>query len=158
MSSISRGAVMPVAAPVESTIKPTADEQRWFNIFRLGIWPKFFPEVQFSDDPEALEQYFRAMTPDTGPIDIDLNTDAVAALFTKIGPGILVTHSHSGGMGWQSVLKSPEIRAVIAYEPGSGFIFPEGEVPADMPSSAGTLKAAGVPLAEFMKTDQKFRL
>lgn len=133
------------------TLTPTPDEQKWFDIFRLGIWPDFFHGVQFSQKPEALEQYFRQMTSDTGPIDIDANADAVAALFDKTGPGILVTHSHSGGMGWQTVLKSPKIRAVVSYEPGSGFIFPEGGVPEDMPSSAGTLKASDVPLAEFMK-------
>jgi hypothetical protein len=133
------------------TLTPTPDEQKWFDIFRVGIWPEYFPGVQFAQDPESLEQYFRQMTPDTGPIDIDVNSDAVAALFAKIGPGILITHSHSGGMGWQTVLKSQNIRAVVSYEPGSGFIFPEGEVPEDMPSSAGTLKASGVPLADFMK-------
>ena len=123
------------------TITPVADEQKWFNIFRLGIWPEFFPGVQFSQNPEALNQYFRQMTPDTGPIDLNVNSDAVAALFGKIGPGILVTHSHSGGMGWQTVIKNENIRAVVSYEPGSGFIFPEGEVPPPMPSSADTLKA-----------------
>lgn len=133
------------------TLTPTLDEQRWFNTFRVGIWPDFFPGVQFSQNAEALEQYFRQMTSDTGPIDIDVSADAVSALFAKIGPGVLVTHSHSGGMGWQSVIKSPDIRAVVSYEPGSGFIFPEGEVPEEMPSSAGALKAAGVPLADFMK-------
>lgn len=133
------------------TLTPTPDEQKWFDIFRLGIWPDFFPGVQFSQKPEAIEQFFRQMTSDTGPIDIDVNVDAVAALFDKIGPGILITHSHSGGMGWQAVLKSSNIRAVVSYEPGSGFIFPEGEVPDAMPSSAGTLNASGVPLSEFMK-------
>ncbi len=49
------------------TLTPVADEQKWFNIFRVGIWPNFFPGVQFSRDPEALNQYFRQMTPDTGP-------------------------------------------------------------------------------------------
>jgi hypothetical protein len=132
-------------------ISPVPDEQKWFNIFRVGIWPKFFPGVQFSRDPEALEQYFRQMTPDTGPIDIEVNAEAVAALFHKIGPGILVTHSHSGGMGCQTVMKSPEIRAVVSYEPGSGFVFPEGEVPPPKASSAGTLEAFGIPLSDFMK-------
>ena len=49
-----------------------------------------------------------------------------------------------------TVIKSPNVRAVVSYEPGSGFIFPEGEVPAPMQSSAGTLNAAGVPLSDFM--------
>ncbi len=115
------------------TLTPTHDEQTWFNIFRIGIWPNYFPGVQFSRDPEALNQYFRQMTPDTGPFDASVISDAVSALFNKIGPGILVTHSQGGGPG-----------------PGSGFIFPEGEVPPAMPSSGGTLEAAGVPLSDFM--------
>ncbi len=132
------------------TITPVPDEQKWFHTFRLGIWPEFFPGVQFAQEPTVLEQYFRQMTPDTGPIDIKMNSDAAAALFDKIGPGILVTHSHSGGMGWATVIKSPNVRGVVSYEPGSNFIFPEGEVPAPIESSAGPLNAAGVPLSEFM--------
>lgn len=134
-----------------NTVTPVADEQKWFNIFRLGVWPDFFPGVQFSRDPEAMNQYFRQMTPDTGPIDIEVNSDAVAALFNKIGPGILVTHSHSGGMGWRTAIKSPNVRAIVAYEPGSNFIFPIGEVPPPMLSSDGPFEAVGVPLSEFMK-------
>ncbi|MDA8133321.1 MAG: alpha/beta fold hydrolase [Desulfobacteraceae bacterium] len=133
------------------TIKPVPDEQKWFDIFRVGIWPDYFPGVQFPRDPASLEQYFRQMTPDTGPIDIDVNSDAVAALFGKIGRGILVTHSHSGGMGWQAVIKNGNIRAVVAYEPGSNFVFPQGEVPAPKLSSGGTLEGVGIPLPDFMK-------
>jgi hypothetical protein len=130
---------------------PMADDQKWFNLFRLGIWPDFFPGVQFSRDPEALNQFFRQMTPDTGPVDIEVTSDAVSALFNKIGPGILVTHSHSGGMGWRTVIKNGNIRAVVAYEPGSNFIFQSDMVPPPMPSSAGPLEAVGVPLSDFMK-------
>lgn len=133
-----------------ATITPTPDEQDWFGTFRLGIWPDFFPGVQFSRDPEALNQYFRQITPDTGPLDPALNADVVSALFKKIGPGILVTHSHAGGMGWRVAVKSSNVRAIVSYEPGSGFIFPEGEVPAPMPSAGGALQAVGVPLSEFM--------
>lgn len=133
-----------------ATITPTPDEQDWFGTFRLGIWPDFFPGVQFSRDPEALNQYFRQITPDTGPLDPALNSDAVSTLFKKIGPGILVTHSHAGGMGWRVAVKSSNVRAIVSYEPGSGFIFPEGEVPPPMPSAGGTLQAVGVPLSEFM--------
>jgi hypothetical protein len=133
------------------TLTPVPDEQKWFNTFRVGIWPDFFPGVQFSHDSGALEQYFRQMTPDTGPIDIDVNSDAVAALFSKVGPGILVTHSHSGGMGWRTAIKSQSVRAVVSYEPGSNFVFPEGEVPPPMQSSGGPLEAVGIPLSDFMK-------
>ncbi len=132
------------------TITPTPDEQGWFGIFRLGIWPDFFPGVQFSRDPEALNQYFRQMAPNTGPFDVEVVSSAVAALFDKIGPGILVTHSQAGGPGWRTAIKSPKVRAIVAYEPGSNFIFPEGEVPPPIPSSAGPLEALPAPLSEFM--------
>jgi hypothetical protein len=131
------------------TIQPTPDEQGWFNLFRVGIWPDYFPGVQFSREPEALNQYFRQMTPNTGPFDIQLLADAVTALFHKIGPGILVTHSQSGGPGWRTAIQSRNVRAIVAYEPGSNFLFPNGEVPAPMPSSGGPLEAVGVPLSEF---------
>ncbi|NLA50147.1 MAG: alpha/beta hydrolase [Bacteroidales bacterium] len=136
---------------VAGTIEPTPDEQGWFGTFRIGIWPDYFEGVQFARDPETLNQYFRQMVPNIGPIDINLNVDAVSALFTKIGPGILVSHSHSGGMGWLTAMKNPNIKAIISYEPGSGFVFPEGEVPEPIPSSGGTLVAGLIPMADFLK-------
>jgi hypothetical protein len=134
-----------------ATITPTPDEQNWFGVFRVGIWPDFFPGAQFSREPESLNQYFRSMTPSIGTIDPEVMTSAVVALFGKIGPGILVTHSHSGGFGWRSAIGNQNIRAVVSYEPGSGFVFPEGEVPDPIPSAAGPLSAVAVPLADFLK-------
>jgi len=136
---------------VAGEILPTPDEQGWFGTFRLGIWPDYFDGVQFARDSATLNQYFRQMVPNVGPIDIDVNARAVSALFDKIGPGILVTHSHSGGMGWLKAIKNPNIKAIVSYEPGSGFVFPEGEVPAPKPSSGGTLEAVAIPLTEFEK-------
>ena len=136
---------------VAGTITPTPDEQGWFGTFRVGIWPDYFEGVQFSKDKEALNQYFRQMVPNVGPIDINVNSDAVSALFDKTGPGILVTHSHSGGMGWVTAIKNQNIKAIVSYEPGSGFIFPEGEVPAPIPMAGGSLAAVGVTLADFLK-------
>jgi pimeloyl-ACP methyl ester carboxylesterase len=133
------------------TIEPLTDDQTWFNIFRLGVWPEFFPGVQFSRRPEAIEQFFRQVTPNTGPYNEAINADAVAALFEKIGPGILVTHSQGGGPGWRTAMKSPNVRAVVSYEPGSGFVFPEGDLPAPMSSSGGTLEATSAPRDEFMR-------
>ena len=139
------------------TITPTPDEQFWFGIFRIGIWPNFFPGVQFSREPQALEQYFRSMTPNTGPFDMSVVSEAVVALFNKIGPGILIIHSQGGGPGWLTAMKSPNVRAVVAYEPGSGFVFPEGEVPPAMPSAAGTLEGVAVPLSQFMQLEDPNR-
>lgn len=136
---------------IEGTIKPVPDEQGWFGTFRIGIWPNYFEGVQFSKDSATLNQYFRAMTPTVGPIDIPLNVQAVSALFHKIGPAVLVTHSHSGGMGWQTAIKNDKVKAIVSYEPGSGFLFPQGETPAPIPSSGGTLEALGVPKEDFLK-------
>lgn len=136
---------------VSAMVNATPDEQQWFNTFRVGIWPEYFPGVQFSKDPEALNQYFRQMTPNIGPYDAEVNSDAFAALFDKIGPAVFVTHSQGGGLGWLTALKTSNLRGIASYEPGSGFLFPEGEVPAPMPSSGGTLTAIGVPMAQFMK-------
>jgi hypothetical protein len=134
-----------------ATIAPTPDEQLWFGMFRIGVWPDYFPGVQFSRDPEALDQFFRSMTPNTGPFDLEVVSDAVSELFKKIGPGILVTHSQGGGPGWLTAMKSQNVRAVVAFEPGSNFVFPEGEVPPPMPSASGILEGVGVPLSDFMR-------
>jgi len=135
---------------VAGTITPTPDEQGWFGTFRIGIWPDYFEGVQFSKDTETLNQYFRQMVPNIGPIDINVNVNAVSELFEKIGPAILVTHSHSGGMGWRTAIRNHNVKAIVSYEPGSGFVFPEGEVPSPIPSSGGTLEAVAVPLADFI--------
>lgn len=136
---------------VAGTVTPTPDEQQWFGTFRVGIWPNYFDGVQFARDSNTLNQYFRSMTPSIGPIDINVTTDAASALFDKIGSAILVTHSHSGGMGWITAVKNQHVKAIVSYEPGSGFLFPEGEVPAPMESAGGTLTATGIPLSDFMK-------
>jgi len=41
-----------------------------------------------------------------------VNAAAVSALFDKIGPGILVTHSQSGGLGWRTAMKNRNVRAI----------------------------------------------
>jgi len=132
-----------------ASIESIPDEQGWFGTFRIGIWPDYFEGVQFARDPETLNQYFRQMVPNIGPIDINLNVDAVSALFTKIGPGILVSNSHSGGMGWLTAIKNKNIKAIVSYEPGSGFVFPEGEEPDPIPFVDGSLQPVVVTPGDF---------
>lgn len=132
------------------TIPAAPDEQLWFGIFRMGVGSDFFPAVQFSKDPEALNQFYRQMVPNTGPFDLEVSTNAVSALFDRIGKGILVTHSHSGGQGWTTALKNRNIKGIVSYEPGSGFLFPEGEVPEPVSYLGGRLQASSVPMSEFM--------
>lgn len=138
---------------VETTIKPTADEQFWFTQFRLGIYPDYFPNVQFPKDEASLEQFYRQMTPNTGPFDTKVITEAISLLFDKIGEGILVTHSQGGGPGWLTAIKNDKVKAVVAYEPYSGFVFPEGELPLPIKSNGlfGELKGVEIPLSDFNK-------
>ncbi len=133
------------------TLTTATDDQHWFDNFRVGVWPNYFPGVQFPAGEEVLDQYFRQITPNTGPFDLQVTSDAIAALFGKIGSGILVTHSQGGGVGWFTAMKNPNVKAIVSYEPGSNFPFPEGEVPPPMPSADGPLEALGVPMDEFMR-------
>lgn len=138
---------------VATTLTAAPDDQLWYEMFRLGQWPDFYPNVQFSHDPQVLDQFFRQMTPNTGAYDEQVIADAVSSTFDRMGEGILVTHSQGGGPGWFAAIKNPKVRAVVAYEPGSGFIFPENEVPQPMESSSafGALSAVSIPAADFMK-------
>lgn len=136
---------------VATTIEPTPYDQLFFDQFRIGKWPDYFGNVQFSRDPATLDQFLRSVTPNTGPYDAKVISDAMSALFDRTGPAILFTHSQAGGPGWLTAIKNPNVKGIVALEPGSGFIFPEGEIPGDMPSAAGTLKAEAVPAADFEK-------
>jgi pimeloyl-ACP methyl ester carboxylesterase len=134
------------AAPI-----PTDPDEQWFfNQFRLGEWPDLYEGGQFSEDPAALEQFFRAMVPDTGPLDTEVIVAGASAAIDHIGPLVLVTHSHAGGFGWLAAIRNNDrVRAVVSIEPGSGFVFPEEELPEPMPSSNGTLEPVPIPLDDF---------
>ena len=134
---------------VAATIEPTPYDQLFFDQFRIGTWPNYFDGVQFDRKPETLNQFFRSITPNTGPYDAGVISDAMSALFARIGPAILFTHSQAGGPGWLTAIKNPNVKAIVAFEPGSGFVFPEGELPAAMPSAAGTLSPETVSLGRL---------
>lgn len=136
---------------VATTIEPTPNDQLFFDQFRIGQWPKFFDGVQFDRSPETMNQFFRSLTPNTGPYDAKLIASAMTALLEKTGPAILFTHSQGGEPGWLTAIESPNVKAVVAFEPGSGFVFPKGEAPPDMPSAAGTLKPVEIPADDFAK-------
>ncbi len=135
------------------TLSPVFDEEIWFNRFRVGIWPDYFEGVQFKQDKETLDQYFRQMTPTIGTIDFEVFSNAYAALFDKIGPAIFVTHSQGGPVGWHTLLKTKNIKAVVSYEPGGGVPFPEGQIPpeASVITLSGKTEGIEVPMSIFME-------
>lgn len=112
---------------VETTISPAFDEQRWFNVFRVGIYPDYFEGVQFPKDTESLNQYFRQQTPNTGPMDVEMNTDVMAKLFDNLGGAIMVSHSHGGTHTWLTMPKTSNMEGVVAWEPAGPFFFPDNE-------------------------------
>jgi hypothetical protein len=134
-----------------TTLTPTTQDQFLFNVFRLGIWPNFFPGVQFPQDEESLNQFFRQTTPDTGPVDIQLDSMVVAKLFNKIGEAVLITHSDSGSRGWFTRIKNQNVKGIVSYEPVQ-FVFPEGK---DLPPPIlGSVPQFEVPLVDFEKLTQ----
>jgi hypothetical protein len=90
------------------------------------------------------------MTPNTGPFDMNVVSDGVSAVFDRIGAGILFTHSQGGGPGWLTAIKNGNVKAIVAFEPGSGFIFPQGEVPNPIPSAFDTVQGEATPLPQFL--------
>ena len=144
-----RGRAARSTQPINITATP--DEQLWFGIFRLGAYPNFYPGVQFSKDTVALNQFYRQMVPNTGPYDVQANMDAVSSLLNKIGRGILVTHSQSGGPGWRTAIKNDNVKAIVSFEPGGDFVFPEGEALDTIRVSGRTILPLRVSVTDFMK-------
>lgn len=135
---------------VEAQITPVADEQMWFEIWRMGHWPEYSEGVQFPQDEKSLEQFFQWMTPNTGSFDAALIADTTAKVFEESGDGILITHSQGGLPGWMAATGTDKISALVSYEPGN-YLFPEDEVPEVLPSRTGDLQGVGVTMEEFMK-------
>lgn len=136
---------------VGATITPGFSENAAWNAWRLGVWPNFFPGSQFPHDPASLDHFFREGGTNNGPSDNDVSVNAVSALFDKIGPGVMMTHSASGLLGFLTAIKNPKVKGVYAYEPNEG-VFPTGEVPAPIPNAAGGLMSFHeVSRADFKK-------
>jgi hypothetical protein len=123
----------------------TGSEAMLFTTFRLGIWAppaprRFFPGVQFPQDAESLDQYFRQVVPNIGAEDRNVVVDAVVALFHKIGPAILLTHSQGGRYGWLTRIKANNVKAIVSYEPAS-FVFPSDALPPETTKTADAIAA-----------------
>lgn len=130
---------------VSENIVVQPNDQFWFENFRMGIFPNLHENGQFPKDADSLDQFLRQITPNTGAYDLDVISDGIAAIFDRIGEGVLITHSQGGGPGWQTALKNPKVQAVVSYEPGTEFVFPENEMPT-VPTPANT--AANISLSQ----------
>ena len=50
-----------------------------------------------------------------------------------------------------TAIKNKNVKGIVSYEPGSNFVFQEGELPELMPSAYDTLSGVPIPLSDFMR-------
>lgn len=145
-------------APTSYEPQPNHD-QVWFTNWRLGVWlpgdptPDFYPGVQFPQTERALNEFFRIQYPEfNAPENEQVETDALAALLTELGPSVLLTHSSTGIRGWITATKSANVAAIVSYEPGDA-VFPETEMPPPIARVDGMMLPPGraIPMAAFLR-------
>lgn len=137
-------------ATVQGNICPFFDEESWYAKWRIGIYPERFNATQFPQGKESLNQFFRQITPDTAPLDFEVNTNAIAALFDKVGDAILVAHSQGVMHTWKTVGKTEHIKAIVGLEGGGFFSFPDNEESPDTEAQEG-IEYIRIPPKEFRK-------
>ena len=112
---------------VSGTINAEPADQTWYTQFRIGTYLDgeftYNENSQFPQGEDALDQFFRQMTPDTGDFDQTVIAQAVAAtideVYEKTGKdSILVTHSQGGMPGWEAARYTDHIAGIVAIEPG----------------------------------------
>ena len=116
-----------------------------YTHFRIGLAaPERYEGSQFPAGERALNQFFRQMTPNTGPFDLAVCVSAMGATLEEVramtgNKAIFVTHSQSGPIGWQAPKEN--IAAIVAIEPG-------GMPKADSPAYQSLLNAK-IPIAIY---------
>ena len=97
-------------------------DQAWFTHGRIGrIAPEPYEGSQFPKGEEALNQYYRQGTPNTGDYDEKLFGSVLGDVMKDVrritgNKAIYVTHSQGGRVGWQTPVEN--ISAIVAIEPG----------------------------------------
>jgi pimeloyl-ACP methyl ester carboxylesterase len=116
-------------------------EHGWTR-WRLGpVYPEVYADSAFPID--AIDAFFQHLRPLVSD-DPALIGAALVALFERIGPAILVTHSNSGLWGWLAGADSPHVKAIVSYEPG--VVFPRDAMPSPLPLFKGQ-QDAGSPVS-----------
>ncbi len=135
----------------EAQVKPVADEMFWFDIWRMGVWPKWNDGVQFPRDSVSLSQFFRLMVPNLSNGQHDV--PSIRQTVERVGESVLVTHSAGGILGWLAGF-DPKVKAIAAYEPG-GYVFPAGEVPDPIQGLTGGVRGVEIPAEQFAELCKK---
>lgn len=123
------------------TARP-GQEHAWSR-WRMGPqYPDVFASQAFP--MTAVEPFLKAVRPIVSD-DPEGISRALIELLDKIGPAVVVTHSNGGLWGWLTAARSPNVRAVIGYEPG--FVVPRGEAPPPQQPGSRGLQAASTPIS-----------
>ena len=138
---------------IDADVPSYAADQMFFEQFRIGQWPDFYEGVQFPKDEEALDEFFRQMTPDIGGYDMEAITAAMEETFQESGDGIFFTHSAGGVFGWLTAMRSEQVKGIVAIEPGM-FVFSEGEVPEPIPNAYESL--SGINTEPVVVSQEEF--
>ena len=97
-------------------------DQAWYTHFRIGRGtPNRYEGSQFPAGEEALNQFLRQMTPNTGNYDVVIFGRALSAVLSEVRSmtgkkAVYLTHSQGGRVGWQT--DTENIAAIVAIEPG----------------------------------------
>ncbi|OOF55603.1 alpha/beta hydrolase [Rodentibacter myodis] len=139
---------------------PMYGDKTFYILSRIGHFEsdKAVPNAQFPEGEAAYQAFQQSWTIGSGPLDNDLNADVLAELANQQKDGaILVTHSMGGTIGWRAAIRSPNVKAIVSYEPGgTPFVFPETEMPKITKAKFEHLSASamGVPMRDFKKLTQ----
>lgn len=59
--------------------------------------------------------------------------------------------SEGRGPGWRTAIQNNNVKAIVSFEPGGDFVFPEGETPDTIKVSGRTIIPPSVPIGDFIK-------
>ena len=97
-------------------------DQAWYTHFRIGRGtPNRYEGSQFPAGDEALNQFLRQMTVNTGNYDVVVMGNALSAVLSDVRrmtgkKAVYITHSQGGRVGWQT--DTENMAAIVAIEPG----------------------------------------
>jgi hypothetical protein len=135
----------------QHTYEPGAGrDQQNFVAWRFGAqFPNWFEGVQFpTNDREAWNQAARARYLEFDTIEnAQLQSDAAAKLYDRIGPSVALTNSAGGMRALLTATKTNNLVGIVMYE-NVGYLFPTGEGPGGAQTGFGPIE---IPLDEFRR-------
>ena len=105
----------------ETATKYQPGDQAWYTYYRIGeVLGKTNPKSQFPKDDDALNQFLRQATPNTGNYDKVVVSKAVGEVFSDVKEltgqkSIFLAHAQGCAVAWD--LSVENLSAIVAIEP-----------------------------------------